>query len=81
MFHSDIDLHAIAEAHQEELRNERYASASTSTRATPRLVSRLRRNLGLALISAGESIADRRPSRTRPNLEIAPASSGSRFAN
>jgi hypothetical protein len=79
MYQSTFELEAIAEARQEDLRNEQYARAST--RFTPGLVSRVRRNLGLALISAGESIADRRPAHSHANLEIAPASGGSRFAS
>ena len=79
MYHSAIELQAIADAHQEDLRNERYCTAST--RATPRLLSTMRRNVGLALISAGEAIADRRPSRPSTTLQAAPASSASRFAN
>lgn len=79
MYHSAIELQAIVDAHQEDLRTERYPSAST--RATPRLISSLRRYLGLALISAGETIADRRPARLNANLEPVPASSASRLGS
>ena len=79
MYHSAIELQAIAEAHQEDLRNERYCKAST--RSTPRVLTSVRRNLGLALISAGEAIADRRPARPRANVESAPAASTSRLAS
>lgn len=79
MFHSDIELQAIADAHQEELRSERYCTAST--RGAPIFLSNVRRYLGLALIWAGETIAGRRPSRPNPNLQTAPASSSSRFAS
>ncbi len=79
MYHSAIELQAIAEAHQEDLRNERYCKAST--RGTPRFLASVRRTLGLALISAGEAIADRRSARPRANLKSVPAASTSRLAS
>lgn len=79
MYHSAIELKAIAEAHQEDLRNERYCTAST--RSTPRFLSHMRRNVGLALISAGEAIADRRPSRPSASLQTTPTASASRLAS
>ena len=74
-----IELQAIANARQEDLRNERYCTAST--RATPRIFASMRRNVGLALISAGEAIADRRPSRPIATLQTAPTASTSRLAS
>lgn len=79
MYHSTIELQAIANARQEDLRNERYCTAST--RATPRIFASMRRNVGLALISAGEAIADRRPSRSIATLQTAPTASTSRLAS
>ena len=79
MYPSVIELQAMANARQEDLRNERYCTAST--RATPRILASLRRNVGLALISAGEAIADRRSSRPSASLRTAPAASTSRLAS
>jgi hypothetical protein len=79
MYHSALELQAIADARQEELRNERYCTASTC--GTPRFFSSMRCHFGLALISAGEAIADRRPSRPSATLRTAPTSSASRLAS
>ena len=79
MYYSSIELQAIADARQDDLRNERYCTAST--RATPRFLASIRRNVGLAMISAGEAIADRRPSRPSATLGTTPAASTSRFAS
>lgn len=79
MYYSAIELQAIADARQDDLRNEKYCTAST--RATPRFIASMRRNVGLALISAGEAIADRRPSRPGATIKATPAASTSHFAS
>ncbi len=62
MYLNSNDLQAIARAHQEDLLD---SSARVHLgRLTPSLFSRGRRGIGLAMIAAGERLADRQSRRT-----------------
>lgn len=79
MYHSAIELQAIADAHLEDLRNERHRTAAT--RSTPGILAGMRRNVGLALIAAGEAIADRRSPRPSIASRTPSAASTSRLVS
>ena len=71
MYHNSIDLQTIARAHQEDLLD---SSARVHLgRLTPSLFTRGRRGIGLAMIAAGERLADRRSRRPAPSSAASPA--------
>lgn len=61
MYHNTLELQTIARAHQDDLLDSgaRYHLG----RLSPGLLGRGRRGIGLALIAAGERLADRRVGR------------------
>lgn len=64
MFHDPSELQALARIHQQELLDA--GSKIHRGRIEPSLVAHCRRRAGLALIAAGERLADRRTIHPAP---------------